>query len=275
MTRFNIQRFGRVLKWSAVMTRKEILTNTAAMFFAMLVPFIVQMLGSYGHSTLHVAAQLSSALQFCIVIYTIVVTIGGCWIFNNMKTKEQRITFRMLPAGDLEKFVARALYVTVVWWAMGMVAFCLADVFRMLISLMSGIEVVKSVIPDFFSQLFGGADVRFADVEGAEGLSMAGCVALALTWSLWIHSFYVLGGALFRRRQFVLTSLVHFAFGMISLPVIVHFVDGIDKETVYTLINVWTWVAAAFFAAWFVADWWLAYRIFRRMQVVNNKWLNL
>ena len=275
MTNFDMKRFGRTLKWSAAMTRKEILTNTAAMFFAMLVPFIAQMLGSYGSPTLAVAAQLSSALQFCIVIYCIVVTIGGCWIFNNMKTKEQRIAFRMLPAADLEKFVARALYVTVVWWVMGMVAFCLADLFRMLISLMAGIEVVKSMIPDFFSQLHGGLELRFDGVQGSEGLSMAGIVALAIAWSLWIHSFYVLGGALFRRRQFVLTSLVHFAFGMVSLPIIVHFVDGIDKEAVYALINVWTWVAAAFCAALCVLDWWLAYRIFRRMQVVNNKWLNL
>ena len=275
MTRFNIQRFGRVLKWSAVMTRKEILTNTAAMFFAMLVPFIVQMLGSYGHSTLHVAAQLSSALQFCIVIYTVVVTIGGCWIFNNMKTKEQRITFRMLPAGDLEKFVARALYVTVVWWVMAFVAFCAADVFRMLVSLVAGIPVVKCVIPEFASILLGTSEYNSFNVDSMTMAEACSILALAYAWLFWLYSFYILGGALFRRRQFVFTTLAHFIIGMAFLPLFVGFVDDIDQHIARSMFVPLAWTGAVVFALWGVADWVLSYKIFRRMQVINNKWVNL
>ena len=139
MSKFNINRFGKTLLWSAKMTQKEILTNVAAMFFAFAVPFIIHLLSSYKGSEMHTASNLTTAMQLNILIYIIITVIGGCWLFSNMKTKEQRITFKMLPATDLEKFIARALYVTVVWWVMAFIAFCAADVFRMLISLVAGI----------------------------------------------------------------------------------------------------------------------------------------
>ena len=158
MTKFNISRFGRTLAWSAQMTKKEALTQCASMVFAFTVPFIIHLLSSYKASEMTVANNLTTATQMNILIYLIFAMIGGCWLFNNMKTKEQRITFKMLPATDLEKFVVRALYATVVWWLMGFIAFCLADLFRMLISLIAGIDIVKSAIPDFLNMLFGGND---------------------------------------------------------------------------------------------------------------------
>ena len=97
MTKFNISRFGRTLAWSAQMTKKEALTQCASMVFAFTVPFIIHLLSSYKASEMTVANNLTTATQMNILIYLIFAMIGGCWIFNNMKTKEQRITFKMLP----------------------------------------------------------------------------------------------------------------------------------------------------------------------------------
>ena len=275
MTNFNIQRFGRTLLWSAKMTQKEIITLTAAMFFALSVPFVVAVLSGRHASVWAAAAGFMSAVQVDVAIYIVISVIGGCWIFNNMKTKEQRITFKMLPATDLEKFAARALYVTLVWWLMGLVAYCAADVFRMLLCLIIGTDPVKCFIPDFFTYVFGVDNHTVHLNSDDEPAALFALYALACTWSFWVHSLYILGGALFRRRQFVLTTLAHFILMLVFTPVIINFIDTVDTALARQWVDTWAWSLAAVFAAAGVLDWWLSYKIFRRMQVINNKWVNL
>lgn len=275
MKNFDINRFGSVLKWNALMTKKEILTNTASMTFAFVVLAVVQVMSSRNESDMVVADNFNSFTSFALFVFLIICSIGGCWIFNNMKTKEQRITFKMLPATDLEKFVARALYATVVWWLMGFIAFCLADLFRMLISLIAGIDIVKSAIPDFLNMLFGGNDHNIS-IFGETDMTYVLPLTFAVNaWAFWVHSLYILGGALFRRRQFVLTTLAHCIIGLAFTPIIVDFVDSLDNETAEQMFCIVMWTAGSVFTLLFLLNWWLSYKIFRRMQVINNKWLNL
>lgn len=275
MKNFDISRFGSVLKWNALMTKKEILTNTASMTFAFVVLAVVQVMSSRNESDMVVADNFNSFTSFALFVFLIICSIGGCWIFNNMKTKEQRITFKMLPATDLEKFVARALYATVVWWLMGFIAFCLADLFRMLISLIAGIDIVKSAIPDFLNMLFGGNDHNISIFGETDMTYVLPLTFAANAWAFWVHSLYILGGALFRRRQFVLTTLAHCIIGLAFTPIIVDFVDSLDKATAEQMFCTVMWTAGSVFTLLFLFNWWLSYKIFRRMQVINNKWLNL
>lgn len=275
MKNFDINRFGSVLKWNALMTKKEILTNTASMTFAFVVLAVVQVMSSRNESDMVVADNFNSFTSFALFVFLIICSIGGCWIFNNMKTKEQRITFKMLPATDLEKFVVRALYATVVWWLMGFIAFCLADLFRMLISLIAGIDIVKSAVPDFLNMLFGGNDHNISIFGETDMTYVLPLTFAANAWAFWVHSLYILGGALFRRRQFVLTTLAHCIIGLAFTPIIVDFVDSLDKATAEQMFCIVMWTAGSVFTLLFLLNWWLSYKIFRRMQVINNKWLNL
>lgn len=275
MKNFDINRFGSVLKWNALMTKKEILTNTASMTFAFVVLAVVQVMSSRNESDMVVADNFNSFTSFALFVFLIICSIGGCWIFNNMKTKEQRITFKMLPATDLEKFVVRALYATVVWWLMGFIAFCLADLFRMLISLIAGIDIVKSAIPDFLNMLFGGNDHNISIFGETDMTYVLPLTFAANAWAFWVHSLYILGGVLFRRRQFVQTTLAHCIIGLAFTPIIVDFVDSLDKATAEQMFCIVMWTAGSVFTLLFLLNWWLSYKIFRRMQVINNKWLNL
>lgn len=275
MKNFDINRFGSVLKWNALMTKKEILTNTASMTFAFVVLAVVQVMSSRNESDMVVADNFNSFTSFALFVFLIICSIGGCWIFNNMKTKEQRITFKMLPATDLEKFVARALYATIVWWLMAFVAFCLADLFRMLVSLIAGIDIVKSAVPDFLNMLFGGNDHNISIFGETDMTYVLPLTFAANAWAFWVHSLYILGGALFRRRQFVLTTLAHCIIGLAFTPIIVDFVDSLDKATAEQMFCTVMWTAGSVFTLLFLLNWWLSYKIFRRMQVINNKWLNL
>ena len=275
MTNFNISRFGRTLRWSAMMTKKEILTNAASMAFAFAVPFVIHALSSRNRLEALVAQSLHDVTALNLGIYIIICMIGGCWLFNNMNTKEQRITFKMLPATDLEKFVVRALYATVVWWLMAFVAFCLADLFRMLVSLVAGVSIKGSAVPLFFSMISANTDVNINTLNSGDVAFAAAIYTMANAWAFWAHSLYILGGTLFRRRQFVLTTLAHSIIGLVFTPMLIHFVDSSDSLALRDSLVAIVWTAAAVFAVWGLLDWWLSYRIFRRMQVINNKWLNI
>ena len=275
MKNFDINRFGSVLKWNALMTKKEILTNTASMTFAFVVLAVVQVMSSRNKSDMVVADNFNSFTSFALFVFLIICSIGGCWIFSNMKTKEQRITFKMLPATDLEKFVVRALYATVVWWLMAFVAFCLADLFRMLVSLVAGVSIKGSAVPLFFSMISANTDVNINTLNSGDVAFAAAIYTMANAWAFWAHSLYILGGTLFRRRQFVLTTLAHSIIGLVFTPMLIHFVDSSDSLALRDSLVAIVWTAAAVFAVWGLLDWWLSYRIFRRMQVINNKWLNI
>lgn len=275
MKNFDMNRFGRTLKWSALMTRKEALTNLASMTFAFAVLAVVQVMSSRNVPDIVVENNLHNFTSFALFVFLIICFIGGCWIFSNMKTKEQRITFKMLPATDLEKFVVRALYATVVWWLMAFVAFCLADLFRMLVSLVAGVSIKGSAVPLFFSMISANTDVNINTLNSGDVAFAAAIYTMANAWAFWAHSLYILGGTLFRRRQFVLTTLAHSIIGLVFTPMLIHFVDSSDSLALRDSLVAIVWTAAAVFAVWGLLDWWLSYRIFRRMQVINNKWLNI
>lgn len=275
MKNFDMNRFGRTLRWSALMTKKEALTNLASMTFAFAVLAVVQVMSSRNVPDIVAEHNFQSFTSFALFVFLIICFIGGCWIFSNMKTKEQRITFKMLPATDLEKFVVRALYATVVWWLMAFVAFCLADLFRMLVSLVAGVSIKGSAVPLFFSMISANTDVNINTLNSGDVAFAAAIYVMANAWAFWAHSLYILGGTLFRRRQFVLTTLAHSIIGLVFTPMLIHFVDSSDSLALRDSLVAIVWTAAAVFAVWGLLDWWLSYRIFRRMQVINNKWLNI
>lgn len=160
MSNFNTKRFIQTLKWSAMATKKEIATIAGCMFFLYMVPFIMSVISTQGEPDIVADASIENATLVCTFFFGVYTMISGCWIMNNMKTKEQRITFKMLPASDLEKFIVRVLYITVVWMLIGVVAFCLADFCRMLICFISGSHGTYSTIPDVLNMWFGPADTH-------------------------------------------------------------------------------------------------------------------
>lgn len=277
MSNFNIKRFTQTLKWSAQATKKEIATIAGCMFFLYMVPFIMSVISTQGKPDIVADASIENATLVCTFFFGVYTMISGCWIMNNMKTKEQRITFKMLPASDLEKFIVRALYITVVWVLIGVVAFCLADLCHMLICLISGSHGTYSTIPDVLNMWFGPADTHSMRMT-AWGLDFIAGVMAINAWAFWAHSLYVLGGAFFRRRQFVLTSCAHFALGILSLIIISY----IPKESIFlsieksqNLVNTIAYVYTAVAIIVGLFNWWLAYKLFKRSQVINNKWINL
>lgn len=291
MSNFNIKRFIHTLKWSMLATKKEITTIAGCMFFLYLMPFIISVMSSHGKLDIIAESDIQSAAIVCINYLAVFLMIGGCWILNNMKTKEQRITFKMLPASDLEKYLARVIYITVVWFAIGILTFCLADICRMLICLISGTHGAHSIIPYAFNiinhiemtergidhYLIYAFNIIFIDdhIEMTErDMDYYLIIASIYGWVFWAHSLYVLGGAFFRRRQFILTSCVHFLLGFIAL-FLSRYKGSVIIDPDDTHINVLLCIYPFIAFAIALFNWWLAYKLFKRSQVINNKWINL
>ena len=123
--------------------------------------------------------------------------------------------------------------------------------------------------------MFGGGWDDAFTVNGSSESAALAAVAVTAAWLFFVHSLYALGGAFFRRRQFVLTSITVCILGFIGSILFVHFVDNFHADFQLSWITALAWTGTAVFAALGLLDWWLAYWIFRRMQAVNNKWVNL
>lgn len=274
MSNFDIKRFARVAQWTWRMNFKGVLSFAAGLSIGYLGPYIGWIYPYLKGMPADDEGRLIERIAFCVVIYLIVVIISGTWIFANMQTKAQRTTVKLLPATDLEKFLVNFLAVTLGAAVMAIVAFCIADIVRIVVCLIFGIDHVAIGLPYFIQMIFTDTDFAGSSVNAGRIFPTA-VNFTALGWCLWAQSLYVVGGTVLRRYQFVITSAVHVLL-FIAFAVVVSYGSGNVETTVMDegLAPVF-YAIGTVLAAIAVLNWWISYRIFKRMQVINNKWINL
>lgn len=248
---FNIKRFINTFVWTLEASKKELITSVVSLFFVF---SLVLTLGS----TTHVFNNIEFASGFCTGIFFVYVMISGCWIGSNLKTKQQIIMYKMLPASNLERFLSRYFYITFIWIMGGILAFAAADLVQIIVNIIIGNEV-KSSIPFIYIIISDGSE---------EGLPFIEFLAMYLVY-VWIHSLYILGGVFFRKNQFVLTTLVNIVLAIVLTKII--------KETgIFIFIDdIQTTFIIVFLILLIALNYYLSYKLFCRIQVINNKWINL
>ena len=274
MSNFDIRRFAKTARWQCGMSLKSVLSFAAGLSFGYLFPMFGWLYPYLKGAEALDESRLMHSVELCTLVYLVVIIIAGTWIFADMGTKAQRIKVKMLPATDLEKYIVRWLGITLGAMVMGIVSYCVADALRMLTCLVAGVDCLQCTIPDFIRLLFTNGDDTPVNQINSAAFNQ-GIYFLATGWVMWAQSLYVLGGTLLRRYQFVTTTAVHIVLFLImsifisSSPVDVELtVRSSDNSTTFYAVG-------ALLMAVAVANWWLSYRVFRRMQVVNNKWINL
>ena len=80
--------------------------------------------------------------------------VAGCSIFKNMITKQQRINFLSLPASNLEKYLARFIWVNIGYLVIFIISLCLSDILLAIFSAVLGLGVHGSVAAVFFEHFF-------------------------------------------------------------------------------------------------------------------------
>ena len=197
--------------------------------------------------------------------------LGSAWMmygasrtFADTKSRHAAIALLMHPATNLEKFLARITYYTILWLFITVVGATLGDILRYCFN---NITDWHADTPMLITSLDTWTKLPFDNEKNTKDIAEAIVFTTAL--SIWTHSFYVLGSAFFRRNRFLFTTItlciVQIAAGSVIPYTPVFGQSGLDFTT----------LAAIPMIALAAVQYWLAYFIFTRMQVINNKWISL
>ena len=221
MNSFSFNRFGKMLRWVLSVNKRRILYVMAAsvvgVFMAEMILlkmsspyFPFKMLNQYGDVGAAVFAVTS-----LILVSTIV---------SGVNEKRKREAFLMLPASNLEKFLALMTYTSIVCVLGLFLAFVLGDSLRMAWFWISGPYTEakvsylddyyywwSSAIPEMVNRLT--PNVLVADSCNWFYLVMNLFVIAAI--AVWTHSLLIIGGTLFRKYSFVISCLVFILFWVI------------------------------------------------------------
>lgn len=284
---FDLHRFGMVLRW-------DLLTNWKSYFYSIaglaigIIMLSISMLYSFPHSYFIVERDLNYYYEcrmtgFLAAIFILFIFISACNIFSNMKTKLQRESFMMLPANNLEKYAARFLMMSIGSIIMMLIATLIADFVQFILSFFMTPGYHASIIGSSLSQIY-----KAATDAGNNPISILAWQykidAAILGWSFltMIYSFCLLGGTFFRKQPIILTAVS----GIIIFMIIGYcgseleewgafdFFKHLDYDNPSTSLCI-----AIFWSVVFLAlaafSLWASYKLFTRMQVICNKWINI
>lgn len=285
---FDLHRFGMVLRW-------DLLTNWKSYFYSIaglaigIIMLSISMLYSFPHSHYIVEGgdlgnyYESRMTGFLAAIFILFFFISACNIFSNMKTKLQRESFMMLPANNLEKYAARFLMMSVGSILIMVIATLIGDFVQFVLSFFMTPGYHASIIGSSLSQIY-----KAATDSGNDPISILAwqCKADAalIGWSflIMIYSFTLLGGTFFRKQPIILTAVS----GIIIFMIIGYCGSKLEEWGAfdfYTHLNYdnpgTSLCIAIFWSVVFLAlaavSLWASYKIFTRMQVICNKWINI
>ena len=299
--KFSFARLGAVLKCDLVEHRWS---NIAA-FFILFAAFLASQLANMNsiigtglrHSIQPDQYMPSLAANFVPFFYGVLSLALMCAAADMcgvpLKTKGRGLNYLMMPATNMEKFVARALVNTILLIVMAFAALLLADLVRMLfVPLFEVKEFYGFTLPRIlaeFGETFSsayrtGGEVWGPTVDGTVrviGFSAyygAVNVTTMVAAFLFAHSLFILGGCIWRKAaiikiwitQIVVTSAVVWIFVKLEPYVLPWLGDVLtslfetEQQAGMTLMS----IAIPVLLALTALNWWLGYRLFSRKQVV-------
>lgn len=284
---FDLHRFGMVLRWDLLTNRKSYFYSIAGLAIGIIM-LSISMLYSFPHSYFIVERDLNYYYEcrmtgFLAAIFILFIFISACNIFSNMKTKLQRESFMMLPANNLEKYAARFLMMSIGSIIMMLIATLIADFVQFVLSFFMTPGYHASIIGSSLSQIY-----KAATDAGNNPISILAWQykidAAILGWSFltMIYSFCLLGGTFFRKQPIILTAVS----GIIIFMIIGYCGSELEEWGAFDFFKHLNYdnpgtslCMAIFWSVIFLAlaasSLWASYKIFTRMQVICNKWINM
>ena len=292
---FDLHRFGMVLRW-------DLLTNWKSYFYSIaglaigIIMLSISMLYSFPHSHYIVGGDLGNYYEdsmtgFLATILIAFFFVSACNIFSNTKTKLQRESFMMLPANNLEKYAARFLMMSVGSILMMLIATLIGDFVQFVLSFFMTPGYHASIIGSALSQIYKAATYTDNNPKCIFAWNPISILAwqckidaALLGWSflIMIYSFTLLGGTFFRKQPIILTAVS----GIIIFMIIGYCGSKLEEWGAfdfYTHLNYdnpgTSLCVAIFWSVVFLAlaafSLWASYKLFTRMQVICNKWINI
>ena len=285
---FDLHRFGMVLRW-------DLLTNWKSYFYSIaglaigIIMLSISMLYSFPHSYFIVERDLNYYYEcrmtgFLAAIFILFIFISACNIFSNMKTKLQRESFMMLPANNLEKYAARFLMMSIGSIIMMLIATLIADFVQFVLSFFMTPGYHASIIGSSLSQIYKAATDATCNNPISILAWQCKIDAALVGWSflIMIYSFTLLGGTFFRKQPIILTAVS----GIIIFMIIGYCGSELEEWGAFDFFKHLNYdnpgtslCIAIFWSVVFLAlaavSLWASYKLFTRMQVICNKWINI
>lgn len=270
MQTFSITRFWQVLKWDIATNRNQMVKMTLVWAVILLVATIFttnNIFGQFGEDFFY-SMLLESSFRFAVTCFIIMMAVAPSLLFSEVnKNRQTRLHYLMLPGSNAEKYISRILTTFVTYVVSYVVAFLMADVAQWFISLLihpsrNGLMITQ--------EIFGHGGRTIFEIIDFDQL---GVLASVIT-ILWLGSLYMLGGTFFRRYAWLFVTISLIA-GLTLLgswltrnPEFLGKIQGCTKESVLT-----TW--SIIFGLLTTVNIGLSYWLFKRMQLINRKWINI
>jgi hypothetical protein len=280
MKTFDIHRFGKVLKWTLYYNKSTLTKIIMGFFIAFLALYLLStdLLFSANSSF---PDRLTVAEGCTLGVLVVFLFLTPSWILSNMKDRKSSLDYLMLPATNLEKFLARIVTVTVFYTLCLIAAQIAADLIQWVISLFRYPISQTGLIS---INLLENHSIHFCEItNGADSYGRGVSYVIlgnlmVLTWMVWMHSVYTLGGTVFRKRAWIITSFILLGLGFFITFLVVKISSGIMNwsDNVYEVSTMAIGIIIVIISLLLAAlNYFLSYKVFCRMQLINNKWVNL
>lgn len=271
---FQFSRLLMVMRWDVFTNLKTYLNMTLGMTFALLPFFIMQLYQlSKQYQLFPDAIDLSywGMSQYVLMIFSIAMYMMATQIFMVMKTTGQREQFLMLPASNLEKYISRFLFSTLGAAVAMITAIVVSDLVQLIFSFLLLPGHHQSVCLSTMTLLWKIWTTFIENIDSTGALLLS---LLIVTCGVLVHSFFILCGTLFRKHTIVVTTIL-----FIAMTYLVIYVIESVPGTITTCLNHGdnSWLFSLLIAELLLGgfQYWLSYKVFTRMQVICNKWINL
>ena len=269
----DFHRLAMVLRWDALSNWKKYVRNTLglAFVFSFICIWYQFNMRSNGYVTYNDVKDLylGSVSGLFMFISFIIFFFCGSRIFINM-----------LPATNMEKFTSRLLYTVLGTSLMIVASWIIADIIQFVFSLFLTPGMQGSLVGTVFEELFLKDNFDSSHFIVRNGTSVLGQTfpvgMLLLSLTIFTHSFFTLGGTVFRKSatllticsSFILMFLMALISSFVDEDVLRHLVQSIEPNTFGWLMVMVLLLLSAF-------NYWAAYKLFTHMQIINNKWFNI
>ena len=263
MAQFDLDRFGNVMSRLSVISQRKIsvIFITFLIIFLAFAMFTIPMFSGktiddigYRQLVIDIVGPLRSFSPFVFFVL-------GTFFIQDLEGHQQRINELMLPATNLEKFVARLLLVAVIYPLAICASFIVADGLQQLISMIIAHgERMSMVVAYFDADTYISAD------------SPLWTKALS---TLMNYSIAIFGGLLFRKLAWLKTIVVFF------IVIILYFIGFfflklyLYEYTDYEVVLIGNPYDSLISIGVSLLMFWSSYKIYTRLQVINNRWRNI
>ena len=271
---FQFSRLLMVMRWDMFTNLKSYLNMMLGMTFALLPFFIMQLYQLSKQYQLFpdtIDLRYWGMSQYVLMIFSIAMYMMATQIFMVMKTTGQREQFLMLPASNLEKYISRFLFSTLGAAVAMITAIVVSDLVQLIFSFVLLPGHHQSVCLSIMALLWKIWTTFIESIDSAGALMLS---LLIMTCGVLVHSFFILCGTLFRKHTIVVSGILF----IVMTYLVIYVIESVpDTITTCLMHGDNSWIFCLLIAELLLAgfQYWLSYKVFTRMQVICNKWINL